>query len=141
MSDLPPGGKPAGSKSGDPITYDPLGGPAGPAGHDAPFAVSETLTYDPTNGIGQGRDDKRSFTVRETRAIQRDRATLWVFFSVIDVVLVALLMFYALSADKSDFATVVMGPLLTILAGAAGFYFGRQEDGLKSMTPDSPEDP
>jgi hypothetical protein len=46
-----------------------------------------------------------------------------------DAVLLAMLILFVMSGnDYPEFARVVVGPLLTILAGAAGFYFARRGD-------------
>lgn len=71
-------------------------------------------------------------TVREEQ-IDQPTATLRVFGIVAELVIYALVIYLVLllfsnSTAADRFATVVAGPLITILAGAAGYYFGRRDE-------------
>jgi len=56
-----------------------------------------------------------------------------VWLAILSVAIYAILLSYEASEMK-DFATIVVAPMITIVASAAGYYFGsrasRQEEGL-----------
>jgi len=58
------------------------------------------------------------------------KASLRVFHVIAEVVIYGVLVYYvllALDVDSADrFGTTVVSPIMTVLAGAAGFYFGRR---------------
>jgi hypothetical protein len=72
---------------------------------------------------------ERNYMVDET-GVLRARHQLLVFWLLVQVlaatslIFLALAMFRPLASDR--FGGLVLGPLMTILAGAVGFYFGNQ---------------
>jgi hypothetical protein len=96
-----------GGESGEPGAFDPGGG---------------ATTFDPADA-GE---------TREVR-ISREQAALRVFYIVAYLTLFAILMLFTLFALElrlaEQFGSVVLGPLLAVLAGASGYYFGSRGDG------------
>jgi hypothetical protein len=97
-----------------------------------PSADPPPIVFDPgTVPVGVGAVFKGKLPGIQQEGSFSDRASLNVFFVIADIVLIAILTFFVVSADSKDalqeFARVVMSPLLTILAGAAGYYFGKRD--------------
>jgi hypothetical protein len=101
--------------------------PASPADVGRAGNDDGEVLFDPEVGEVGSNLARPSFST-ESREHERIHS---VYRTIIEIVIYVLLIYFALliknTAAADKFATVAVGPVLTILAGAAGYYFGRKD--------------
>lgn len=104
----------------------PVTGPPGSVGVVGPGGTGSIVPNDPASKftVVEGPEPRKSYTFDETLHLQR-----FLVFCILAVLsLIAMVGYWCLVQKNPDFAkefaSVAVAPLVTILASAAGFYFG-----------------